>query len=119
MNHDYKGFFDEEIKFREELAYPPFTRIVEVKLKGRNEEKLIKSAHDLASLISALIPGTDTELVGPAPEFISRMKGQFRWAMMLKGKDPRAMCEVIDKALGSLKGRSGVTITIDVDPLGL
>ncbi len=119
VNHDYKGFFDEEIKFREELAYPPFTRIVEVKLKGRNEEKLIKSAHDLASLISALIPGTDTELVGPAPEFISRMKGQFRWAMMLKGKDPRAMCEVIDKALGSLKGRSGVTITIDVDPLGL
>jgi hypothetical protein len=39
--------------------------------------------------------------------------------MMLKGKDPRAMCEVIDKALGSLKGRSGVMITIDVDPLGL
>jgi primosomal protein N' (replication factor Y) len=117
--HDYTGFFNEEIKFRKELMYPPFTRIVEVKLRGRNEEKVIKSAHDLASSITALAAGQDFELVGPAPEFISRIKGQFRWSMMLKGKDTRAMCDVIDKALGSLKGRSTVTITVDVDPLGL
>lgn len=119
IRHDYVGFFEEEIKFRKELNYPPFTHIVEIKLRGRKEESVIKAAHDLAAVLNLFIGSKAVEMVGPAPEFISRIKGQFRWNLLLKGSDPRTICEFIDKALDDLKGKSGLIITVDVDPMGL
>lgn len=119
IKHDYVGFFNEEIKFRKELKYPPFTHIVEIKLRGRDEDKVAKVSHDLAADLSAVLSGGDIELVGPAPEFISKIKGQFRWNMLLKGDDPRLICLLIDEALSKLKSKSGLIITIDVDPVGL
>lgn len=119
ITHDYVGFYDEEIKFRRELNYPPFTHIVEIKMRGRNEERVIKTVHDLAGDLNAAVNGKAIEIVGPAPEFISKVKGQFRWNILLKGKSPRDICDVIDGSLGRLKGRSGLIITVDVDPVGL
>jgi len=127
IRHDYVGFFEEEIKFRKELNYPPFTHIVEIKLRGRKEEKVIKAAHDLAAVLNLFIggkvlseaKGKAVEMVGPAPEFISRIKGQFRWNLLLKGADPKAICGFIDKALDNLRGKSGLIITVDVDPQGV
>ena len=118
IEHDYVGFFAEEIKFRKELNYPPFTHIVEIKLRGRKEERVIKAAHDLAAILSEA-KGKPVEMVGPAPEFISKIKGQFRWNLLLKGEDPKAICGFIDKALDNLRGKSGLIITVDVDPQGV
>ncbi|MDD4879088.1 MAG: primosomal protein N' [Candidatus Omnitrophica bacterium] len=119
IEHDYVGFFNEEIKFRRELNYPPFTHIIEIKLRGRKEERVIKAAHDLAAVLNLFIAGKAVEMVGPAPEFISKIKGQFRWNLLLKGEDPAAVCGFIDKALDNLKGKSGLIITVDVDPMGM
>ena len=117
--HDYVGFFEQEIGFRKELNYPPFTHIVEIKLRGRKEERVVKAAQDLAAILNLFIGGKSVEMVGPAQEFISKIKGQFRWNLLLKGGDPGAICGFIDKALDNLKGRSGLIITVDVDPMGL
>ncbi|MFA5339176.1 MAG: primosomal protein N' [Candidatus Omnitrophota bacterium] len=127
IEHDYVGFFNEEIKFRKELNYPPFTHIVEIKLRGRKEERVIKAAQDLGAVLNLFIAGEvlseakgkPVEMVGPAPEFISKIKGQFRWNLLLKGQDPAVICGFIDKALDNLKGKSGLIITVDVDPMGL
>lgn len=119
ITHDYVGFYNEEINFRRELNYPPFTHIVEIKLRGRNEERVIKTAHDLAADLNAASEGKSIEIIGPAPEFISKIKGQFRWNMLLKGESPKGICGLVDASLGRLKGRSGLIITIDVDPVGL
>ena len=127
IEHDYVGFFNAEIKFRKELNYPPFTHIVEIKLRGRKEERVIKAAKDLAAVLDLFIAdevlseakGKPIEMVGPAPEFISKIKGQFRWNLLLKGEDPGTVCGFIDKALDNLKGKSGLIITVDVDPMGL
>ena len=119
VGHDYAGFFEEEIKFRKELNYPPFTHIVEIKLRGRKEENVAKAANDLAAVLNLFIAGKPVEMVGPAPEFISKIKGQYRWNLLLKGEDPKTICGYIDKALDNLRGKSGLIITVDVDPMGL
>lgn len=118
INHDYPGFFNEEIKFRQELNYPPFTHVVEVKLRGRDEDKVIKLSHEMAEHLNTLNRGT-VEIVGPAPGFISKMGGQYRWIILIKGDDPESICGLIDEALRKIKGKSAVIITIDVDPVGL
>lgn len=118
ITHDYAGFYSEEIDFRRELNYPPFIHVVEIKLRGKNEERVIKAAHDLSGDLNAVKDKT-VDLVGPAPEFISKIKGQFRWNMILKGQSPRDICGLIDGSIGRLKSRSGLIITVDVDPIGL
>src|SRR5207247_9497255 len=45
--HDYEGFYEQEIEFREQLKYPPLSRIALLTLKGRNEEKVKFSAEHL------------------------------------------------------------------------
>ncbi len=119
INHDYVGFFEEEINFRRELKYPPFSRIVGIKLRGRNEERVIKVSQDLAANLNAGKIGGSIEIIGPAVDFISKMRGQFRWNIILKGEDPQEMCKLIDVSLEGVKGTSGVIITIDVEPVGL
>lgn len=126
ITHDYEGFFDKEIIFRRELRYPPFVHVVEINLRGRNEERVIKISHELAETLSAIsereplrADQEPIEVVGPAPAFISKMRGQFRWSILLKGKDPKDICKLIDESLKAVEGRSAVIITVDVDPLGL
>ncbi|KPK40167.1 MAG: primosomal protein N', partial [Omnitrophica WOR_2 bacterium SM23_29] len=126
ISHDYVGFFDEEINFRRELKYPPFAHIVEINLRGRNEERVIKISHELAGILNAFskreyfqASGESIEVVGPAPAFISKMRGRFRLNILLKGKNPKDICKLIDESLRHLRGRSAVTIAIDVDPLGI
>jgi len=45
--HDFNGFYDQEIEFREQLKYPPVSRVALLTLKGRNEEKVKFSAEHL------------------------------------------------------------------------
>lgn len=118
LNHDYAGFYGEEIKFRRELNYPPFTHLVEIKLRGGNEQRVVESAKALADDLKTSSAG-NFEIVGPAPEFIWRLKEQFRWNMFLKGHSPRRICDSIDESIKRIKGKSSVTITVDVDPVGL
>lgn len=126
INHDYVGFFDEEINFRRELKYPPFAHIVEINLRGRNEERVIKISHELGGILNAFSKREyfqacheSIEVVGPAPAFISKMRGRFRLNILLKGKNPKDICKLIDESLRHLRGRSAVTIAIDVDPIGI
>src|SRR5207247_6561019 len=45
--HDFRGFYEQEIEFRQQLKYPPFSRIALLTLKGRNEDKVKFSAEHL------------------------------------------------------------------------
>lgn len=125
ITHDYEGFFDEEISFRRELRYPPFVHFVEINLRGRDEEQVIKISQDLAAILSTIskqhsLEGdcAPLEVIGPAPAFISKMKGRFRWNILLRAKEPEDACRLIDASLKRIKGRSSVTISVDVDPMG-
>ena len=53
--HDFLGFYDQEIEFREQLKYPPCSRIALLLLKGRNEEKVALSADHLRAELEKLI----------------------------------------------------------------
>ncbi|MFC1992121.1 hypothetical protein ACFLVC_05330, partial [Chloroflexota bacterium] len=52
----------------------------------------------------------DLSIIGPAPAFIHRLRGRFRWQLMLRGFDPSAFLSVIPFPQGW---------AIDIDPVGL
>jgi primosomal protein N' (replication factor Y) len=116
QEHDYKGFFTQEIAYRRETAYPPFSRLVRLVYAGPGEAGARREAEHLAERAATQIAARRLEgwgLVGPAPAFIQRARGRWRWHLILRvptGESPAALGELLD-ALGPMPGWS-----VDVDP---
>jgi primosomal protein N' (replication factor Y) len=115
--HDYDKFYEEEIKSRKELLFPPFVNLVKITVRARNDELALKAAQGLAEAIK----GEDKELkvAGPAPAPIARMRGYFRYNILLKGNDRAGMCAFLRKVLSSFRKPHGVLIAVDVDPISM
>ena len=115
--HDYDKFYEEEIKSRKELFFPPFVNLVKITVRARNDELTLKTAQELTDVIK----GEDKLLMvaGPAPAPIARMRGYFRYNILLKSKDRAAMCLLLRKVLGTFRKPHGVLIAVDVDPIAM
>ena len=88
---DYDTFFDEEIKMRRAMGYPPFKCVYKVSFGGANENKVTETAVNFKDGF-----GKDENILilGPAPEYISKIKNEYRYAMYITGE-----FEYVKKAL--------------------
>jgi primosomal protein N' (replication factor Y) len=111
-HHDYQAFYEQELSYRRQLHYPPFSRLVRLEYRHRDAERAEASAKLLASQIESWLQEEDrreTELVGPVPCFFSRLGGLYRWQLVLRGPDPASL----------LRGRSLGEWRIEVNPPSL
>ena len=115
--HDYEKFYEEEIKSRREFRFPPFVHIIKLTCRSRNEKKAIDTAGNLKKFLADQLKSI--EIVGPAPAPISRIRGYYRWNVLLKGKNRSIMCEELKKALKSYRSPAGAILTVDVDPISM
>jgi primosomal protein N' (replication factor Y) len=114
---DYRGFYEQEIRFRKAMRYPPQVALVNVVVRGRAFAKAMADAADLASRIRAVSAG-DLRVLGPAPAPIDRLRGEYRVQLLLKGTNRIAMREALEQALAvdqELRRR----VTVDVDPVSV
>ena len=119
--HNYEGFYDEEIVFRRELHYPPLGRIIKIEIKSPKEEQASEAATTAQNRIRHLIGGKDTMLLGPAPAPIARVRGQFRFQLLLLSQQRekiRMLALEGKKAVEDKYGRK-CKVIIDVDPVNL
>lgn len=120
---DYAAFFWEEISYRKQLGYPPFSHIIRVLLFHEREERVIKAAHDLADQIRLVLMQREDEhyqILGPAPAVLTKLKNEFRWQVSVKGKNPEILRKIIHsgvKAFYSGSTCSGIKLSIEVNPL--
>jgi primosomal protein N' (replication factor Y) len=92
--HDFNGFFHQELGFRRDLAYPPFTNLVKVEFRELDAGKAEKNARNFAAQARVWIEEGGfkaTELIGPVPCFFSKEGGYYRWQVILKGPNPAAI----------------------------
>jgi primosomal protein N' (replication factor Y) len=111
--HDYKGFYEKELEYRKMLGYPPFGELAVLTVTHTAEADGLQLAHNIRKKLelardSAGITGID--FIGPAPAFIPRRRGKYRWQVILKGHNIVDFLSKADLPSG---------ISIDVDPLGL
>ncbi|HSQ76364.1 MAG TPA: primosomal protein N' [Bacteroidota bacterium] len=123
LDHDYDAYFREEIAEREELNYPPLSRLVLVETRGEDEEEVRKLAERLGTQLKH-----DTSpyaVLGPAPAVIGRINRQYRWHIVLKiskSIDPSGSLThaCIRQAIDTVQGRIKKTqVIVDVDPVGI
>ncbi len=107
--HDYATFFLAELVARRRFGYPPFGRLVLLQTAAKREETVERRARDLAGRLREAAAG-DAEVLGPAPAFAAKLRGDHRGQVVLRGRDPAA---VLDRV------RIGPEWVVDVDPMTL
>ena len=116
--HDYAGLFARELSLRQALGYPPFSRLINLLLEGEQEESVKNRALALAARGKTLSRQLDrTAILGPAPSPLARLRGLFRWQLLLKGTDLdqlHGLCASLEQEHSGLGGP--VKLTVDVDP---
>jgi primosomal protein N' (replication factor Y) len=89
--HDYESFFAQEIELRRRLGYPPFSRLARLVYSHTNNTYAYQEA---TRLVRALTHERDTrglpdlEIMGPSPAYVARLRGRYRWQVIVRGRHP-------------------------------
>ena len=120
--HDRRLFLEEELPLRQELLYPPYARLANVLVWGKREQPVRKLATELALAIgSALISaGYEWTLLGPSPCLLGKLRGYFRWHILIKAPVNADISSILSPLLAKRKkSAEDVRIAVDVDPFDL
>jgi primosomal protein N' (replication factor Y) len=118
--HDFAGFFEQELEFREQLKYPPFSRVALLTLKGRNEEKVKFYADHLRRELDKMTGEfRNLVLAGPAPAPLLRAETYYRYQIMLRVGRMSLLSRRLAQLMESLTLADDVTLTVDIDPVDL
>lgn len=122
-HHDHEGFAKEEMGFRKPLNYPPYSRLINFVLKGKEEQQVSVAAHTLSSVLQKVVP--DLETLGPSASAIGWMNRNYFWEVTLKvepQKGARYMEILLEKVLEVYERESKIStavvrININVDSI--
>jgi primosomal protein N' (replication factor Y) (superfamily II helicase) len=124
LNDDYDGFCREELKSREILQYPPFSRLLKMLVTSASEQ----SASDGARLLSVVCrqkadvfrnTGRSVAVLGPSPAAYVKLRNRFRWHLFVKtwtSSDMQSFTECVLESIKSDPAFRSVQITVDRDP---
>ena len=116
-HHDYHSFVEAELQQREDLSYPPYGRLILVRLSGMDGAEVQQIAEVLADACADGV-GSECEILGPAPASIMRVARRYRWQILLKFGTNGGQVLPDFNELRALCPQS-VSMTIDVDPLNM
>ena len=111
--HDYEAFYRRERAFRQQLGYPPFSRLARLMYQDTSLARCRHRANELAETLRDTIRRHQLEqvhLIGPAPCFFNRLRGRWRWQIILRADDPRKLLIHLDLPPGW---------RLDIDPLDM
>ncbi|MFI5370178.1 MAG: primosomal protein N' [Candidatus Eisenbacteria bacterium] len=116
--HDLATFARTELAERREAGYPPYTRLATLLLTGSDEGEVERAAESLGEALRT-VAAPDVTVLGPAPAALARLRGRYRWHLLLKGVDGGRVREVAAAGIewaGSGSRPAGVKVAADVDP---
>jgi primosomal protein N' (replication factor Y) (superfamily II helicase) len=112
--HDYEGFARDELARRREASYPPFSRLIALRLEGGDGSE-VRQAAGQAAARARKAGGEAVRVRGPAEAPIAVLRGQHRWQVWLAGTDRTALAASA-RAAAAGAPTAGVRLVVDVDP---
>jgi primosomal protein N' (replication factor Y) len=117
-HHDFAGYFEQELEFRERCDFPPFKHAVLITVRSEHEGRAKLSAETLVrrlreNLGAEFIVGDAT----PAP--LEKLQGQFRFHILMRGEAIMRLSRLIRETLDKLPLPEDVVASVDVDPYQL
>lgn len=120
---NYNNFYETEIQAREEFDYPPFSQVARLILSCENNFRAEKSAQEIALRLNTIIDkqGISEHLIvlGPTPCVIEKIKGLYRFQIIIKNKLEEKGHAFISKFLNQISVPKDIKLTIDIDPIDI
>jgi primosomal protein N' (replication factor Y) (superfamily II helicase) len=134
-DQDYDRFIRRELRLRQELGWPPYSRMALVRIEGAEAAAVAAMAERAAKTLRSLIEVQHVKqqvkkdlkidpmrVLGPAPAPIERLRGRYRWQVVVRSTDAAAMRAALTSMqaqLGGRDARGAVFVGIDLDPVNM
>ncbi len=118
---DYAGFYQEEIRHRQNHNYPPFVALASLLVHGTDLTRVRADALELRQELDRANPERTARILGPAPAPLGRLKGEFRVQLLIKCRNRRELRRIVDDALQALADRkiNLRSINVEIDPVSI
>jgi primosomal protein N' (replication factor Y) len=118
---DYEGFYQEEIRHRQNHTYPPFVALASLLVHGPDLVRVRSEAVELRKELDSANPDRAARILGPAPAPLARLKGEYRVQLLIKCRNRLQLRKIIDDALKALSQRnvSLRSINVEIDPVSI
>jgi len=123
---DFFKFFQNEAPFRKALMYPPFSRMIQLKISGDNFARVKAFAFNIANVLKAMLEnekkqGNAVDILGPIESPIQKISSRFRWQILVKSPSSSQVNRLVKFTMDhpSVTQKSGIRVIVDVDPYSL
>jgi primosomal protein N' (replication factor Y) (superfamily II helicase) len=117
-HHDFAGYFQQELEFRERCDFPPFKHAILITVRSKHEGRAKLSAETLKRRLKEALP--EEFILGDAtPAPLEKLQGQFRFHILIRGEAIMRLSRLVRETLEKLPFPEDVTVTVDVDPYQL
>src|SRR5213080_1181255 len=117
-HHDFAGYFQQELEFRERCDFPPFKHAILITVRSAHEGRAKLSAETLKRRLKEALP--EEFILGDAtPAPLEKLQGQFRFHVLIRGEAIMRLSRLVRETLDKLPFPEDVTVTVDVDPYQL
>jgi len=117
-HHDFAGYFQQELEFRERCDFPPFKHAVLLTVRSAHEARAKFSAETLARRLKKTV-GAEFILGEPTPAPLEKLQGQFRFHILIRGEAIVRLSRLVRETLDKLPFPEDVAVAVDVDPYQL
>lgn len=118
---DFSAFSTMELGFRKRSNFPPFVSLASITIKHKDRQYALDNARILGEALSRANAARDCYIVGPAEAAIARLKGEYRFQILIRSANRKSMRRVIDIAAAEAEARrcDMTTVHIEIDPINL
>jgi primosomal protein N' (replication factor Y) len=118
---DYEGFYNEELRYRQNHSYPPFVALASLLVHGPDLGKVRNDSLELRKQLDAVNRERKCRVLGPAPAPLSRLKGEHRFQLLIKSRSRKDLREIADAALRAVAdgGVNLRSINLEIDPVSI
>jgi primosomal protein N' (replication factor Y) len=124
IDQDFEAFFKHEIGFRQALGYPPLTRMIALRISGKDPQQTAGQAERLGDRCRDLLMAGGpfsgrVDVMGPIEAPIARIAGYYRWQLIVKSADTSRLHRFVRELIngpGRPTGGRNVRVIVDVDP---
>ncbi|HKK91729.1 MAG TPA: primosomal protein N', partial [Desulfobacteraceae bacterium] len=124
-NQDFREFYYKEVPFRKGLLYPPFSRIIQLKISGKDREKVEQHAALLGQVCRSLMERdtlcSQVQMLGPIEAGIPKIAMRYRWQLLLKSPSAKVINRLVRELVSNknVLSRKDVSVGVDVDPYSM
>jgi primosomal protein N' (replication factor Y) len=115
---DYEKFAEKELSFRKTLRYPPFGRLLQVTTQSPEERAAFEKGREIARALQE-VSSHPVQVLGPAPAPISKIRGNYRWHILVKAPNAKTLHDIAKSCNDYLRSSKKVRVVVDVDPYSM